>query len=68
MYAELEEKESAIGLLNIVQNLNTKTKILLNQKLKRHHDALKEYDRLEDSLNPQNMIMQITIRKEMLDW
>ena len=68
MYAELGEKESAIGLLKIVQNLKTKTKILLNQKLKRYHDALKEYEHLEDSLKPENMIMQITIRKGMSGW
>ena len=68
MYADLGEKESAIGLLKVVQNLNTKTKILLNQKLKRYHDALKEYEHLEDSLKPENLIMQISIRKEMSDW
>ena len=52
----------------MVKNLNTKTKIELYQKLKRHFDALKEFDSLEDKKKLENMILQITIRKEMSDW
>ena len=62
------EKYSAIGLLQIVKNLHTKTKVLLYQKLKRYFDALREYDRLEDKKKLENVILQITIRKEMSDW
>jgi hypothetical protein len=68
MYAEIEETESAIGLVKVVKNINTKTKLFLNQKLKHYHEALREYDRLEENEKSENVSMQIATRKQMSDW